>query len=90
MSVMLYIPKRGSVLDYCWVAARHIVSIYFQNCAVYVELDTKRTLRLEYESAAATQRAVECFHAAMLNPVSKEEADKNWPAPTGGDIVMMK
>jgi hypothetical protein len=85
---MMYIPKRSN-LEYCWVATRSVVSIYFSSSNAFVELDNSRTLRLTYETTEDAQRAVACFCSAMCASVSKEEADNSWPKPTHGDILRM-
>ncbi len=85
----MYIPKRSDVLNYCWVATRHVVSIYFTGKSAFVELDNKRTVRLDYETAPDAATAAAAFNRAMTVYVTKLFADNNWPKPTGGSILTM-
>ncbi len=83
------IPKRSNALNYCWITTRSVVCIYFAGWNAFVELKNKRTLQLHYGSGEDVERAVACFNSALSVFVSKEDADKNWPQPIGGTIMIM-
>jgi hypothetical protein len=87
---LLYIPRRNSVLNYCWIAVGIVNSIYFVSCSVFLELSNKRTLRIVYSSTQAAEEAVAQFAAALTVFVSKQTADEKWCKPVDGSIEVFR
>lgn len=89
--IMMWLPRRSEALLDCWIAIRHVVSIYHAGSTVFIHLNTGVTLGIVYAADCAwtTAAIAERFVHSMSKPLTTEERDA-MPKPTGGSIGRMR
>lgn len=79
---LLWIPPRGS-LPQCYVNANHIISLYYGNCSVFIELSNKKTVELSYANNVQAINGWDWFRRCLILGT---QIPGDYPEPTGGNI----
>jgi len=81
--VTLWVPARGNLPE-CWLAVRHIVSVYYIGHSAFIELP-RITVELVYGAHEQAQAAAKCFVDAMAREPTLEMTAE-YPVPVRGGI----